>query len=534
MGNLVAASVKRPKHLVLVLLGTWMALSMAWSVWAGLALRTRGVTASDPYAYVQMAVDLVTNGTLLHRFQLSPVAWDLGLPVWPTAHVGYQVPDHDSALAASVWPPGAAVLLGFAYELFGESALYSTMPVVGLLCLLAVGLLARESLRHEAMAMQWFCAAGSVFIVATSYRQLESAAVPLADLPAQLFTLLTLLAAWKGVQRGFSLRYALAAGLCLGLAYAMRYTQVLLLVPVAVLAHAAQVRSRTRRSAAWRWLAVLGLAALFAAIPDLIYHWFAFGSPFVPGGAAELRRFQMSNVPTILATISRDFVRTNEFGFLVPFVLLGVVLAWQRNRAFTLFLGGSLAVVVGCQLPYRLLLLRDLLPLLPLAAVAAAYGMACLLQWSSRTRLGLLVAILAVTAVLGLRTRITLLLPLQGQISTFGYVSEDQRAAFDRLDQLLPSDAIVGTSLSSGAVELYSGRSTFRPGTWTSEQMDLFLASRLAAGIPVFLLQDGDEMVPIVGRVRSRYTVRPIAKLEIPVFYGGSAQGKPAELLQIW
>ena len=51
-----------------------VAAALGWSAWAGATLRTHGVTGSDPYAYAQMGVDLVTRGTPLHSFPLASVA----------------------------------------------------------------------------------------------------------------------------------------------------------------------------------------------------------------------------------------------------------------------------------------------------------------------------------------------------------------------------------------------------------------------------------------------------------------------------
>ncbi|MCJ7618591.1 MAG: hypothetical protein MUP64_00020, partial [Anaerolineae bacterium] len=63
-------------------------------LWASVAYfrhRTHGVTANDPYAYTQMAVDFAEHGDPTHRFPLFPRVSHLGISWWPLVHYGYQV-----------------------------------------------------------------------------------------------------------------------------------------------------------------------------------------------------------------------------------------------------------------------------------------------------------------------------------------------------------------------------------------------------------------------------------------------------------
>ena len=92
-------------------------LSLAWSIWTGLSLRTHGVSGSDPYAYTQMGVDLVTRGTLFHPFPLVRLTYALEFPSEPVVHIGYKLPTDITRTAPTVWPPGYAVFTGLAYVL---------------------------------------------------------------------------------------------------------------------------------------------------------------------------------------------------------------------------------------------------------------------------------------------------------------------------------------------------------------------------------------------------------------------------------
>ncbi len=41
--------------------------------------------------------------------------------------------------------------------------------------------------------------------------------------------------------------------------------------------------------------------------------------------------------------------------------------------------------------------------------------------------------------------------------ASFGYMRAEQRAAFDRLAELTPPEAIIGASLNAGAIMMYTG-----------------------------------------------------------------------------
>ncbi len=122
-------------------------LAFGWAGWLYFHNAPAGVTGSDPYAYVQMAVDLAERGTLLHRFPLAQTVRALGLPLFPVVHVGYRLPGADN-LAATVWPPGFSALLAGAYRLLGERGLYVLNPALGLAALAATAWLAARLLPH--------------------------------------------------------------------------------------------------------------------------------------------------------------------------------------------------------------------------------------------------------------------------------------------------------------------------------------------------------------------------------------------------
>jgi len=158
---------------VRILGSTLVVLTLAWAAVTYLAIRTRGVTGSDPYAYAQMAVDIARHGTALHIFPLAPRVAGWGLLVWPVVPVGYTPPDPGTGVAASVWPPGYPAWLAVAYGLGGEAALYILTPLLGLAALAALWWLCLEVLHTWTNGWRFLAAGIAVFVLATSYEQVD-------------------------------------------------------------------------------------------------------------------------------------------------------------------------------------------------------------------------------------------------------------------------------------------------------------------------------------------------------------------------
>jgi hypothetical protein len=90
----------------------WMAAlilvggTLTWASLDYFGHRTRGTTGSDPYAYVQMGIDLATRGSVVHRFALFPEFAPLRIPWYPLVHVSYHLPMNEQGDAVTVFPAG--------------------------------------------------------------------------------------------------------------------------------------------------------------------------------------------------------------------------------------------------------------------------------------------------------------------------------------------------------------------------------------------------------------------------------------------
>jgi hypothetical protein len=103
----------------------------------------------------------------------------------------------------------------------------------------------------------------------------------------------------------------------------------------------------------------------------------------------------------------------------------------------------------------------------------------------------------------------------------FGAMTQAQRASFEEIGRITPPNAIVGASLNSGAIELYAGRSSFRPADWSGEELREFLNRAAQNGYPVYLLQDDASLDTVKSDLSSTYRIEPAATLDVPLFGKG-------------
>lgn len=533
-----------------------LVLTVAWAGAVYLGKRTHGATASDPYAYAQMGVDLAERGTFLHRFSLFEAVMPLQIAWAPLQPVGYHIPRNERGDCPSVWATGASVLLAAGYQLLGESGLYVTTPIVALLALAATWALVQETLRGEGRPVRYLTGAVTVALLASSPEHVDRLLVPMADAPAQLFTVLTLVFALRGMrqlragQRGtWSF---LLAGVAFAWAYWVRHTQLVLALP-AILAVGLGVwgvegdrqeeqspplsnahgtpASRSRWARAIWPLAVFFGAALLAALPDIAYRWRTFGGPLATE-TTELPLMALQHVGPVAWQMLRDALVAGEWGYLFPLAIYGGYRLARAHRQQAALLGSALAAVLLVHLTYHSLRLRDLISLFPLMDLAVAYGAVTLVHrvrslaahQRQIPRLGrALLPVAAITWVvlsLALSRWFMTGSPWRPGWASFGYMEPQQRAAFGRLADLTPPQSIIGASLNAGAVMMYTGRDAIRPyDSWTGEEWNTFLEAMRAAERPVYLLDDGGLMAAFIAREGTGRRLTPIEELEVPLFY---------------
>jgi hypothetical protein len=505
--------------------------------------RTHGVTASDPYCYVQMAIDLAERGTAQHTFPLAGLARDLGLPTWPVVHIGYHPPGLDNR-APTMWSIGWPLLMAPLYRLGGLEALYWAAPLMGGLALVATWFLVDEALRDLGMVTRWAVAALTCALVATSPEGSERILVPMADAAAQLCTVLTLWLLLRAQRaRGASnvALYGALAGLCFGLAYFVRHPQLPLGVAALVAALMMGQSKITgfcgRSGLVWALMLLVpfGLAALFVALPDLVYHQAAFGH-WLHSESSEWFLLSARHVgSSFWSILQQGLLRREETGYLFPLVLYGAWLLWRSHRrAAWVLISGALSVLLF-HLFYAALRPRDLIAILPVLYICAAYGLVTFWRWAQRRRT-VLSALLAVVCAVFLLARSyrTLSLPWREDAITFGHVRASQLEAFQRLRQLTAEDAVVGSMLNSGAIELHAGRAAVHPTPWTDRELYRWIEALSAQNRAFYVLDDGEEMADVLTLLEGRYRVQHVATLGLPYFaIGGGNLPRNARLYRV-
>jgi hypothetical protein len=509
-----------------------LSLGVLVLLWLGSVVvvhRTHGVTASDPYCYVQMAIDLARTGSPLHDFPLAGLARDLDLPAWPTVHVGYHPPFFENR-SPTMWSIGWPALMVPFYWLGGLEALYWVAPLAGALSLLATWLLVNEVLRGQPVALRWTVAALTCLLVATSPEGSERVLVPMADAAAQLFTTLTLWLLLRG-RRERSLAYGLLAGASFGMAYFIRHPQLPLGVAAVAAAWTARASIRRRLGS----LLAFGSAALVVVLPDLVYHRAVFGG-WLNSESSEWFLLSASNIGrSFFAVLQQGVLRRWELGFLAPFALYGAWLLWRRHRRPALVLGAGLAAVLLFHLCYAALRPRDLIAIWPVLYLCAAYGFAAAWQLGQERRTP--AAALWLTCCMTLlfaRSVHTLEMPWREDVITFGHVRADQLRAFKALHTLSPENAVIGSMLNGGAIELYAGRAAIHPAPWTEDELQRWTDALLSQGRPFYVLDDGEEMPPVLAHLRQAYQVQAVQRLNLPYFaLGGGNIPRPVWLYQV-
>jgi hypothetical protein len=519
-----------------------LALTLAWAGVVYFGKRTSGATASDPYAYAQMGIDLADRGTFLHRVRLFEQVMPLDIAWAPLQPVGYHIPRNEQGDCPSVWATGASVLLAVGYKLLGETGLYVTTPFVALLALAATWALVQELLRGESRPVRYVAGALTVALLATSPEHVDRLLVPMADAPAQLFTIMTLLFALKGMhqlERGRRHHWSfLLAGISFALAYWTRHTQLVLALSVVLAAVLGSRTARSRQPSVNRGVAFLlrpllifFAAAAIVALPDVIYRWQTFGGPFATE-TTELPLMGLQHIAPVAWQMLRDALAAGEWGYLFPLILYGTYrLSRDRGRE-TLLLGTAFVAVLAVHLTYQSLRLRDLLSIFPLLDLTVAYGAVTLVQrvraiyptegHAARLGRALLPTVVIAWVVLSLALSRWIMVGKLWQPgwASFGYMSTEQRAAFDRLALLTPQESIIGASLNAGAVMMYTGRDAIRPyDSWTLEEWQLFLEAMRARERTIYLLDDGDLMAEFIAAERTRNQLTPIEELQVPLFH---------------
>lgn len=538
-----------------------LGFALVWYAVLVIRFHSFGAIGNDPATYVQMAHDLAQRGTVLHDFPLFAQFSSSGLPWYTFIAPGYHfLPDGN--VFAPNYAFGFPLLLALTMRALGENALYWTTPVLGGLSLLATFGLSRDLLFELPSNQKNWIGALAVLLLATTPKQMELAFVPMSDVPTQLFCVLALWCAlrvtkretieWKKPiewnstaeksksknkekNRVKAVSFAALGGISLGMAYLIRHSALVMLVPLALVIAQWNI---SRREKVFLILFSLVVFALTIS-PDVVYRTTVLGSPFAVE-SAEATQLALADAPhQFLQTLGALFSVTG-FGPLVLVAPFGWWILKRKNPfAAAILLAWSLGFILF-HAPLRLTdvfenNLRYLLPAYPAIAISISFGIVWLVtatwqrfsdkkSWLAARNFAYYGGAGLVVIGLGIALRTTVN-PERFIERAYGWMRETSRQELDALNQQLPSNAVIGVSAQmAGATILYGQRDVFLPGNFSDplQQFPQFLKTMQEQNRPVYLIGDwncpalatADEKLPQwLGQYNFLQTGMPISDL---------------------
>lgn len=488
-----------------------LAFGLVW--YAALALRfhSHGAIGDDPATYVQMALDLAQRSTLVHDFPLFNNFFDRGLSWDAFITPGYHIV-RETGLVAPNFAFGFPMVLALGYRVFGESALYWATPLLGALSLVATFALANELFRDLSPTRRDWIGALAVLLLATSPKQIQLSLVPMSDVPTQLFCMFALWCALRAVRRDrflarprsvernvadhapapndapawkpvTSLAYAALCGLSLGIAYLIRHSAPIIIIPLALVA----VRWGSSKREQIFSITLALFIFVITISPDLIYRANVLGSPFAVE-SPESAQVNFYDAPRQFLQMLAALVSLTGIGPVILLAPFGWWILWRENNKWIA------AILIAWMLAFMLFHaplvltgafennLRYLLPAYPAIAICIAIGIVRLSEWAwrafrprrkpyqirikpNRWEIALLGAV-ASFLLLAISLR-ALANPERFVLRSYGWMSETARADMNALNEQLPRDAVIGVSdQMAGATLLYTQREIFRPANF--------------------------------------------------------------------
>jgi hypothetical protein len=225
----------------------------------------------DENGYIMTAKRLATTGDSA-KFTVDPYEFVSGN--WVVA---------DNGAYYAKYPLGYPLLCALAYNLGGPSAVFLVNPILAALAVAGVFLLG-------AALINPFAGALAAILLATNPLHAYFGLSALSHSGSICFAVWGMFFLWRWAQRG-GWWNAVLAGALTAYASTVRYTEGLLLLPIAAMVawrlwSASGDKTEPRCACRLQVVAqvlVMAVAALVAAAPLLIHHWLAYGSPLASG-----------------------------------------------------------------------------------------------------------------------------------------------------------------------------------------------------------------------------------------------------------
>jgi hypothetical protein len=457
-----------------------------------------GATGNDPSTYLLIARDLSATGTPVHPFVLFQQTFDLQLSWYAFILPGYRFVE-STAQTVPVFSFGFPLLLAAAQLAFGAAAAFWVVPVLGGLVMLLVFLIGLRLFAGLGEPTRYLTSALAALLLASTPKQIAHALVPMSDVPAQCFVAL---AVWLALRDRGQAQW-LGVGVALGMAYLVRHSAMVALLPIGFVAWHSPRR--------WRNLAALLSALAVLITPDLWYRAQNLESVL----AAESPEAQIVGAQFVwpsLRFMGHGLFSWRGFGPLVLFGVLGSMGLWRaQRRAFWVLLLWVLGFI-GLHAPLMLTTqheneLRYLLPAYPALVLGMAAGVGMVMRWvypqrnsKAHTFFGFRFTCVtawakmlsAVCTVASLVYALRALPTSQHYVAqAYGHLAAQPRHDLEALHRTLPANSVIGSSQQlAGAIQLYAQRDVFLPERMLQPAVEFpkFLQRMRELGRPVFVL----------------------------------------------
>jgi asparagine N-glycosylation enzyme membrane subunit Stt3 len=477
--------VKRAERYGDVAASAVVALAALAAAWIGVSNGTFAAADTDPYGYVSLA-DAIAHGALRldQRPLLQGLSWagvehTLAPPGWrPAAARGFIAP---------VYSPGLPLVMGAAQALFGRSAVFYIVPLLGALAVWMTGRLGRQV--HSPIG-----GALAAVLLATSPTFLRQIVQPVSDLPTASWWTLCLVFATRA-----SALAALGSGLAASAAILTRPNLVVLAGIVgAYLAWQIRNSSAGTRLVGVQRLAWFALGTVPGCVAVAAINQRLFGSPLESGYGTLPQLYAWANVLPNLDRYPRWLIETHT-----PFILLGLLAPASllqradRDRSRVEVLRVFSLVVIASYLAFNPFgreewdYLRFILPCYPaLLVLSAALLVSALRRLSKTAVIGATAAIVVAVSVAVWQARVALDSgAFTIRVSERRYVDVGRFVA-----RAMPADAAFISSLHAGAIRYYASRLTVRFDVLLPARLDQVIAQLRSAGYhPYIALDEGEE-----------------------------------------
>jgi Dolichyl-phosphate-mannose-protein mannosyltransferase len=351
----------------------WAALALVLG--CGLGLRVWGVGQGLPYAYnadendhfVAHAIEMFQRGTLNPHYFANPPAFTYVLHfLFAVAYGGA----HGAAHAFALHPQSLYTLARVAAAVLGTIALWLAYLVGARLWGRAVGVLAAA-------------------IEAVAFLPVFYAHLALNDAPTLAPLTLSLLGS-AGILRKGRLRDHLLAGVGLGLACATKYTAGIALVPLlaalAMRLRQGEATARRRALAATLAAALAALAAFAVANPYSILDYRSFHAELVHQSTLSAESQGKLGAPRDGGIAYYLWSLTWGLGWAPSLAALGGAIAvWRHERRVGWLLVPSVVLFLAFMGTEGRYFGRWLMPIIPIACLLAAFFLAQVVRWASRS-----------------------------------------------------------------------------------------------------------------------------------------------------